>query len=442
MAAPSGSCFAVSSSSVYHAPNLEHFHNFGWKKMSDAQSLLYRLEKATTLADVEICLGDVRDQWEKWSVLSEGGKLIKHLRDHAVNFYKLAEFQTCETDVSQETEQIRRVINSFGGTARLLATKLEFHQSMSRVLIELWNALSDYQAKFAKPGMAPRHVYKAGLAMYLAYIYLDQKEPGTAIWWLLLTQADDLLDEHGEKGGAGKDMLQLVFGVNDDVLEEMEKITGDCLSSREPHKLYAEHIVMTLALIPKYLWLFSYPTTTTEFPICRSYAHAMLSRLENDTTGSALEELARYLILLLSGWVPSPNLYAVGTRIDSDLIARYTREPQRISEAHGRTMLIECKNHTKPISVSQLGYFLYRMHLAQVDVGILFARNGISKRKQGDDARYAQRLREQAFQRDGKAVIVINQKTLESLANGDITLWSFISAELVLLRFGAQDNMV
>ena len=270
-----------------------------------------------------------------------------------------------------------------------------------------------------------------------------QKEPGAAIWWLLHAHADDLLNGHANKGGAAHDILRLTFGMSDRAFEYMESRTKHCLESEEPHTYFAEHVVMQLSLEPEYSHLFSHPTSLTDFPIGRAYAASMLARVENIPEGQPLEEFSRYLILLLTGWVPTKNLYHLRTEIDSDLVARYVREPESISSAYTRSILVECKNIDRTLSVSSVGYFLYRMYLTQVKVGILFVKKNVSGRKSSETVdRNAKHLIELAFQKDGSMVVVIDLDDLRELVEGKRMIWSLIDSRITERRFGAPHDSV
>jgi hypothetical protein len=330
-----------------------------------------------------------------------------------------------------------KVVNWFGSLAEILNQKFLRTAAMG-ILTELWNELGQYQYTLNNDVSTPRHICRAGVGMYLGRIYL-QGELGAAIWWLLHAHADDLLDRHPEKGGAAKDMLRLIFGVDKGAFDYMERCAEENLSSNQTHTLFAEHVVMQLSLRHEYSNLFSYPTSLVEFPIGRAYAATMLSRVEKKPEGEPLEELARYLMLLLAGWVPTKNVYHARTRIDSDLIARYMREPEAISSAHSRAILAECKNINDTLSVSDTGYFLYRMYLHQVNVGILFARKNVSGRSSNDEIaqdRNAKHLLDLAFQRDGTAVVVIDLEDIRELVDGTKTFWSLIDSRIVERRFG------
>jgi hypothetical protein len=332
---------------------------------------------------------------------------------------------------------IVRVVNWFGNLAEILYQR-SLRTAATGILTELWNELGQYQYTINISAASPRHILRAGVGIYLGRIYL-QGEPGVAMWWLLHAHADDLLARHPEKGGAAKDMLRLVFGVDKIAFDCMERYAEANLNSNQTHTLFAEHLVMQMSLKHEYSSLFSHPTSIVEFPIGGAYAATMLSRVQKKPEGEPLEELARYLILLLAGWVPTKNVYHVRTRMDSDLIARYMREPEAISSAHSRAILVECKNINDPLSVSDTGYFLYRMYLHQVNVGILFARSNVSGRSSSDEVaqdKNAKHLLDLAFQRDGTAVVVLDIEDIQKLVDGTSTFWSLIDSRIVERRFG------
>ena len=89
----------------------------------------------------------------------------------------------------------------------------------------------------------------------------------------------------------------------------METCADESLNSAEEHHWFAEHLVMRLSLRQEFLNLFGFPTRLVEFPIGRSYARCLLDCVKEASEGKYLEELARYLFLLIAGWVPTQNIY-------------------------------------------------------------------------------------------------------------------------------------
>lgn len=363
-----------------------------------------------------------------WEVVSLAQERIERLKD-------LIDLGHGE-DVAQNHRE--KVGNWFGFLATILAKGFDLSAAAVGILVELWNQLALFQTHVYENSGELRRVYRAGVGMYIGRLYMYQREPGAALWWLLHAHADDLLG--GQDRGAAKDELRLSFGVSDDVFQFMSECAQRNLAANRPHTYFAEHIVMQLSLRTDFSNLFSYATTLKEFQIGRAYASCMLARCEDSTEGTPLEEFARYLMLLLTGWVPTKNLYHSRTRMDSDLVARYTREPESISSSRARAILVECKNTYETISVSIVGYFLYRMHLTQVEVGILFTKGNISGHKtRSTSVMYAEQLLDLAFQRDGKMVIVIDIDDLRELISNKKTIWMLIDSRITERRFGMQN---
>jgi hypothetical protein len=339
-----------------------------------------------------------------------------------------------------------KIINWFGGlTARL--ARYGAYPTALNLLVQLWNEYGSYQRVLKEKTKKTRHFYRAGIGMYLGQLSLQYGEQGDAVWWLLHGHADDLLE--GQTRGATHDLLQLAFNVPDEVFEYMIERRDENSKSNEPHTLFAEHLVVQLSVEPKFAKLFSYPSSQSEFPIGRAYANTIIERINTKVTvgkdekylGSYLEEFARYLVLLMPGWVPTMNTYHPRSDMDSDVIARYVREPEAISSSHPRTILIECKNREAPLNVSEAGYFLYRMSLTQVEVGVLFVRKITGLKGNIAQDENATHLLDLAFQQNGKVVIVIDIDDLKKVADGTKTIWTLIDSGIVERRFGRSKNL-
>jgi hypothetical protein len=330
-----------------------------------------------------------------------------------------------------EKDPHAKIINALGNFTAILGNR-GFYGIAAGVLVDFWNLLGIYQYENKK------RIYRAGIAMYLGRLYASYGEPGAAIWWLLHAHADDLLTPFDD--GGAKQMLQLGFGVKKDVFDYMLLCSQENMKSSALHKkLFAEHVVTQVSLKPEYAYLFSRHTSLVEFQISRSYTRSMIDIIEPSSDGAPLEELARYLLLLLAGWVPTMNRYLDETRIDNDIIVRYVREPASISSARGKSILVECKNYKDPLGVQHVGYFLHRMHLTQTEVGILFAKKNVTGRKGAAD-KNAETLLTQAFHTDGITAIVIDLDDIKDLANERKTIWALIDTLIAERRFGRPPN--
>jgi hypothetical protein len=330
-----------------------------------------------------------------------------------------------------------RIGNWCGNFANEIALKYGLLEAGISVLVRLWNEFSLLQLTSCQSTNTFQYIYKAGVAMHIGRIYWHHQDLGGAIWWFLHGRADDLLN--GTNRGANYQMLRLGFNVSDEILTFMEQKVQESLQNQAVFGWFAEHIVVQLSHKPEYSRLFAYPTAIIEFPVGKAYARALLELVLSTSEGKPMERLARYLLLLLSGWVTTENKFYYRTRMDSDLIARYIRETESISSANGKIILAECKNVNGPVELQDVGFFLYRMHLTGVDVGILFTKKNVSGHGRTTLAN-SEYLLYQAYHKDGIIGIVLDQADLDQLVNGTRTMWTILESNITIRRFGKESN--
>jgi hypothetical protein len=374
----------------------------------------------------------------KFNSLSELSAIAQFAEERISTISNLSDLE--KDGISHDQHPRVKLINWFGNLTLRLARYGAYPTGLN-LLVQLWNEYGDFQLALSEETRNPKPFYRAGIGMYLGQLCLQFGERGNSIWWLLHAHADDLLN--GQTKGAAHDLLRLSFNVSPDVFEYMKKRKDQNSKGNEPHTLFAEHLVMQLSLEPTYAHLFSYNTSNPNYPIGHAYAQSMLFRVDQQIaekyTGRPLEEFARYLVLLMPGWIPTENTYHHRTDIDSDIVARYIREPESISSSHPLAILIECKNRKDPLSVSEAGYFLYRMMLTQVEVGILFVRKITGKKGYPAIDEHAAHLLDLAYQQNGKVVVVIGvEDDLEEVAEGKKTLWTLMDSGIVERRFGTS----
>lgn len=406
------------------------------------QQILEGIEKAEVVAHLEVPMTSITNILETDLRERRSSLLLSHLQSISSTLISRASsiaqlHDLGEGDDQEEQNNRAKLGNWFGGIAQLI-TGYGMASTATAILVTLWNSLGGYQRHLNQASEEPRHIYRAGVGMYLGRIYAAVNDPGAAVWWLLHAHADDILNQISEQGGAAQQMLQLTYGVSDDTFQYMRSCANDHVNPDRSYTYFAEHLVMLLSLESQHSHLFSHPTSLVEFPIGNAYAQTMIDVIEQSSEGTILEHLARYLILLIAGWVPTKNIYHWRTDIDSDVVARYVREPETISSAYGRAILCECKNVDRSLSVSVVGYFLYRMHLTHVDVGIIFAKKYASgARDEPAEHRNARHLLDLAVYRSGSTVVVIDLNDLRDITNGKKTIWSLIDTQITERRFGS-----
>lgn len=290
-----------------------------------------------------------------------------------------------------------------------------------------------------------RRIYQANTAYKLMILYSQRQDRGAALRWALLTQADDILNEHPEAGGAGKQLLRTVFGMSQLELEEFNRIANTnrtmVADDWSQPMGFAEDVLVQFALkYPQRTHLLDHSSTIQEFPISQGYIQALIDQVDNldlsdQEKGAALENLASYLFLLVPGWVPRRNVYDEEGVSEHDIIVSNVSSSGSLSsELFGRHFLVECKNWDKSVGTPEVGYFLYRMHLAHAKCGIVVAREGIS----GENERYARALIRRAYHEDDMICIVLDRQDLDTLANHQSTVWALLIERMERFRFGSS----
>lgn len=319
-------------------------------------------------------------------------------------------------------------------------------------LADRWGELGDLQSKERV------HVHRAAISMELTEFYLQLRDRGAALRWALLTHADDLL--HGlQKGGAGKQKLQAVLGMTNAEVQAFEEVAehnrqmivgSSAWASAEG---FAEDVVVRFGLDhPRFSQFLAQDSFVTEFPLSKPYFRALLERAkmpvegEDDTEkgqkaqskGQALEYLASYLFLLISGWVPLRNRQDEDRTFEHDIVVRNFSQNAPMADLVGRHFLVECKNwQATKVGSPHAGYFLYRMQLTHAKFGVIFAWAGVT----GDESeeaveKHARSLIRKAFHENGSVCIVLDKKHLDKLANGTTTFWSLLLELIEEFRFG------
>lgn len=95
---------------------------------------------------------------------------------------------------------------------------------------------------------------------------------------------------------------------------------------------------------------------------------------------------------------------------------------------YGQYVLVECKNWADPVSAKEIRDFAGKMEYTGVQLGILFARHGITGENTDAD-----RLVEK-FAQNGQYIVVIDGKDLERIGNGK-SFYQIIEERLWRLRF-------
>ncbi len=314
-----------------------------------------------------------------------------------------------------------------------------------KMLIEWWNKLGLMQFS------SEQHVYCAETAFLLSELYRKSGDMGAAFRWALHMQADDILGDHPERGGAGKQTLIPRYGMSTPAFDEFNHIAEECLKEISETDnwsrvaAFPEEVICRFATSKAGHSLAEF-IPSHELPVSLGYFNALLNSVENENEetqgkkGRALENLAFYLILLIPGCVPRKNVLMEKRIFESDVVVHnLSQSPSLTTELLGRHFLIECKSSKKEkMGVSEIGYFLYKMRLTHTKFGILFTRRGITGKERLEAGFDLIRL---AYNRDGRVCVVVDNKDLEGIKSGkEIYFWMMLLRKIEEMRFGRSSD--
>ncbi|TYL35856.1 hypothetical protein CV102_25560 [Natronococcus pandeyae] len=156
----------------------------------------------------------------------------------------------------------------------------------------------------------------------------------------------------------------------------------------------------------------------------------------NQEKGDTFEDLAKILFNALDNVVVRDTNVKNNTG-EVDLIVEYLgSDDLTIFDDWGRYFLVECKNWKDSVGVSEIRDFYGKMDKTKVDLGIIFARNGIS----GDNGVNAKRWIQDYYQRDSCMILVISEEHIRLLLEGESDLYSTLDDEMYKRKFSIIDG--
>ncbi len=320
-----------------------------------------------------------------------------------------------------------------------------YFSASEKLLLDWWDNLGLLQANTRN-----KHIYRAETAFYLTDLYWTMGDKGMAFRWGMHMQADDILHGNPDDGGAGRQMLPTLLGMEDSAFNALNQLAKENLNQvnstddwTQPAG-FAEDIFSKFAE-SKTSYVIARASSQREMPVSKGYFQALYAamtkldpleeRQYNQQKGKALENIAFYLSLQLPGCVPHANVLAKKQAYETDIVVQNLNPSSSVvAELLGREFIIECKNKKEGVRVSEIGYFLYRIKLTHTKFGIFFTRKGITGR---DAMKAGEALINQAYQLDGIICVVLSDIDLEALLTGDKQyFWWMLLDKIEKLRFG------
>ncbi len=149
------------------------------------------------------------------------------------------------------------------------------------------------------------------------------------------------------------------------------------------------------------------------FAINRTYVRYLMSRL-GEPSGRRLEFLADYLLSCMPGCRTTRR--SISRVSEYDVVCSMDGFDVDFRSELGRYFVCECKDIKDRVSVPMLAKFCRILDSTKARFGIIFTRQGISGEGR---ARFAELEQIKIFQDRGMVIVVINDRDIESVANGE-----------------------
>ena len=158
------------------------------------------------------------------------------------------------------------------------------------------------------------------------------------------------------------------------------------------------------------------------------------SRLGSQEKGKRLEYLASYLLLTLPGVRIVPNVRSPDSETDL-VVIQEGGTGSYLVDALGRAFIVECKNWDGPVGTAEVNHFAAKIRFHRCHCGVLFARNGLTGKKNRSGIADAGLTRARWFLQDGCSVLVVDKGDVESLAEGTASIGELLLKKHEDLRF-------
>ena len=155
---------------------------------------------------------------------------------------------------------------------------------------------------------------------------------------------------------------------------------------------------------------------TLDPTVVRDHLNAAASVPDTDAQGKAYEKLIVYLFESTPGCLVEPNVISAFGSEQVDIAVGNLRVPGGPALLPA-TFLVECKDWSKPVDSSTLGYFVNMLANRSVEVGLMIAARGIT----GDphDFSYAHSLLIQASARRIRVLVITTEEIAALTSSSD-----------------------
>ncbi len=259
-------------------------------------------------------------------------------------------------------------------------------------------------------------VHKGMPLVWIRDCYYRMGFPVLSKRYQMLTLCEDAISGKGninaEKGGV---YFRLVWeqGLPDYELKRYATEINELRINNKMDSLFPEWILLEL----DQNWMTEFPTDQREAAIYhthKKYIQYLLSKLDNDSRGTVLEQLAEYILACMPGCRTYKRSRTKST--DYDIICSMEGLEVDFRSELGRYFICECKNlKDNPADFTDFSKFCQVLDSIKSKFGIIFSPTGISG---SGKLRDAEREQLKVFQSKGMVIVVINGNDIDSILEG------------------------
>jgi Restriction endonuclease len=251
--------------------------------------------------------------------------------------------------------------------------------------------------------------------VWMSQCHEEMGHPALGTRFLLLAAVSDAVRDKGELN-ADSGIYFRARWRHGWTHEELQQFFERCFrTSTRDDKLagFPEHILLQIGV--PFVLPYATPAELDIFEINRVYASSLLKVIaeKEKSDGKDLEKLAAYFLGAIPGFEVRSDLAARDTQYDGLVRNRGVKHDFRADL--GTYVLVECKDWSSPVGVSEVSQFINKLVLQDCRGGILFSSSGISGQDKGCDAEL-QLLK--AHYRAGKIIIVLSEDDFRQAAEG------------------------
>lgn len=270
-----------------------------------------------------------------------------------------------------------------------------------------------YDLILEHPEPPPVSIARGSSLVWLSDCYRAIDQMSLAQRYLMLTVIDEAIGNKGDvyRHGGGYPRARFVFGISDSDLMAFCAETWTIYEKDKDSGRFPEWVLQNCRIE----WKTTLPTAAeaSQYVISRCYAQWLLSRLAGDETGSALEDLAKYLMSAIPGCRTSTKR---SPSTDYDVVCALDGPADDFRRDVGRYVLCECKDWETPADFTAVAKFARVLESAKCRFGILFSRNGVTG--DGKEPKAARRELLKLYHDTGIVVVVVSEEDLRNVVEG------------------------